>query len=94
MMTVITTAVVSHRSPVYSSKRPVKRSATWPDDITCGERIASKQTMPPAIIGRTAGFTLNRVNSCSQAATPRIRVMPNIADSAPMAEAMPLASCV
>ena len=66
-----------------SLKMPVKCNAPWPDDITCGEIIASSPTSAPPSIGRNAGFTRSREKNVSQAATPRISAMPKIAASRP-----------
>jgi len=60
--------------------------------MTCGEIIASRPTSAPPIIGRSAGFTLSRANSNSQAATPRMTTMPNMAASRPRKAAMTM-SC-
>ena len=43
-------------------KMPVRCSAPCPEDITCGEIMASRPTTAPPNIGRNAGFTRKRVN--------------------------------
>src|SRR5664279_4810487 len=62
-------------------------SAPWPDDMTGGEIIARPPTMRPPSAGRSAGFSRRRENNISQAATPRIKVMPKAAASRPNAPA-------
>ena len=62
---------------------PATRNAPWPDDITCGDRIAiSPTTRPPAAV-RKVGRSRDRVNIASQIATPRMRMMPSIAARRP-----------
>ena len=71
-----------------SLKMPVRCSAPWPDDITCGEIIANRPTSAPPSIGRMLGRTRALVNRTSQAATPRISNMPKPAASRPRPPAM------
>jgi hypothetical protein len=68
---------------IGSLKIPVRCKAPWPDDITCGDIIASRPTTAPPSIGRKAGFTRSLANSTSQAATPRISAIPNTAATKP-----------
>ena len=65
------------------SSMPATRNAPWPDDMICGDMIAINPTHRPPIMVRKNGRSLIRANMFSLIATPRIRMMPNIAASRP-----------
>ncbi len=75
-------------TPTGNLNSPVRCKAPCPEDITCGETIASSPTIAPPTSGLTACRMRNRVNACSQAATPRIRAIPNSEASSPTPPAM------
>ena len=65
------------------SSIPATRKAPWPDDMICGDTIASNPTTRPPAMVRSAGRNRNRANIFSLIATPRMRSMPSAAERRP-----------
>ena len=73
---------VSGRSSI-----PVRCSAPWPDDITCGVTIANPPTIAPPRLGRSSAGSLIRSSTVSKKLTPTITTMPNSAIARPTSAA-------
>ncbi len=69
------------------SSIPVRCSAPWPDDITCGVTMANPPTIAPPMVGRRSAGSLTRSRSVSKKLTPIITTMPNSAIARPTSAA-------
>ncbi len=67
---------------------PAKRSAPWPDDITCGVSSAIAPTASPPSAGRSGCHSRVLASSASHSVTPRMIAIPVKAAAMPSSAAI------